>query len=89
MITGTWEHRAGERPRAASPSVRSQVAIHDYVPLGFLDRLLNALAADEPPSEVEESSQSTRRWYINHAGGYFVCSHTGCRKKTNEAISDH
>ena len=36
--------------------------------MGFLDRLLDALAADEPPSEVEESSQSTRRWYTHHAG---------------------
>lgn len=29
-----------------------------------------------------------RRW-TNHAGGYYVCSHTGCSKKVNKTITDH
>ena len=28
------------------------------------------------------------RW-TNHAGGYLVCSHSGCSKKADPSITDH
>jgi len=56
--------------------------------MGFLDRLLDALSADEP-EETEASDQFASRSYTNHAGGYFVCSHTGCSKKVDESITGH
>lgn len=29
------------------------------------------------------------RWWTDHAGGYYVCSHTGCKKKVNPTITAH
>jgi len=34
------------------------------------------------------TDQPYRSW-TNHAGGYFVCSHLGCSKKVDPAITDH
>lgn len=56
--------------------------------MGFFDRLLDALSSDQPEEEPEEESPVTRSW-TNHAGGYYVCSHSGCHKKINESITDH
>ncbi len=33
-------------------------------------------------------TDETHQW-TNHAGGYLVCSHTGCSKKADPTITDH
>lgn len=60
---GTWEHRAGERPRAASPSVRSQVGIHDDSPIRFLDRpsSLPISCSEGAPASGRASATKPRR----------------------------
>lgn len=61
---------------------------HDS-PMGFLNRLLGDLGGDEPKTPVTDPEQTTHMW-TNHAGGYFVCSHSGCQKKANTlTITDH
>jgi hypothetical protein len=37
----------------------------------------------------EEDTDPPIRWWTNHAGGYYVCSHTGCSKKVNPTITGH
>ena len=68
--------------------------------VGFFERLidgsLSALsnrAEDTADSGDEDNNDETdsgrTRWHTNHAGGYFVCSHRGCKKKCNPYITDH
>src|SRR2546426_10815356 len=37
----------------------------------------------------EEDTDPPTRWWTNHAGGYYVCSHQGCSKKVNPIIFGH
>jgi len=46
-------------------------------------RVIAAAAAED-----EDTNPPTRSW-TNHAGGYYECSHQGCRKKVNPTIFGH
>ncbi|WP_051900881.1 hypothetical protein [Streptomyces aureus] len=44
------------------------------------------------PDQFDDSTgpEPVTRMYTNHAGGYYVCSHTGCSKKINHIyMTDH
>lgn len=62
--------------------------------MGILDRLLNilgsALEVDATPEAFDhvDAPPKYSQW-TNHAGGYIVCSHVGCKKKVDPAIDDH
>jgi hypothetical protein len=34
-------------------------------------------------------ADQSSRWWTNHAGGYYVCTHMGCSKKADWTIPDH
>jgi hypothetical protein len=38
---------------------------------------------------MADQTDQPDRWWTNHAGGYYVCSHMGCSKKANSTITDH
>lgn len=40
------------------------------------------------PKGTPSVTTRIRQW-TNSAGGYWVCSHTGCSKKADESITDH
>ncbi len=56
--------------------------------MGFWDRLRASIETNEPELVDEVSQTKTGQW-TNHAGGYWVCSHSGCSKKADDAITDH
>lgn len=53
--------------------------------MGILDRLFGGTA---PEADVDSSATSHRQW-TNHAGGHYVCTHTGCSKKADPLMADH
>lgn len=52
----------------------------------FASSNTRATAGDEVE---EEDTDPPTRWWTNHAGGYYVCSHQGCSKKVNPTIFGH
>lgn len=67
--------------------------------MGFIDKLKSYAAelaksvAEEPVRMHDdvsgESDTGRTRWYTDHDGGYYVCSHSGCKKKADPFITDH
>jgi hypothetical protein len=51
----------------------------------------NTRASEAGPERDSEdiTDPFETRWFTNHAGGYYVCSHSGCQKKVKPAITNH
>lgn len=58
------------------------------VVVGSLFASYNSRATAAAAVEEEDTDPLSRSW-TNHAGGYYMCSHRGCKKKAYPTIFDH
>ncbi|MFD8421031.1 hypothetical protein [Streptomyces sp. NPDC059466] len=66
------------------------VAVAGVILIALSNPRGTASSAPEEEEEAEEDSDlPVSRWWTNHAGGYFECSHMGCSKKVDPTIFGH
>jgi hypothetical protein len=83
--------RIADRWNRLGPTGKAGVIVIGSVTAAMVAGLLAssntlATAAD---AVAEEDTDPPTRWWTNHAGGYYVCSHQGCSKKVNPTIFGH
>lgn len=74
----------GERNHPHHPQEATTQKTKNNTPIPQIERT----APGTPPTQDSTPENRTRQ-YTNHAGGYYVCSHTGCSKKIDQSITDH
>lgn len=65
------------------------MGILDWMKEGALTALSDWAGGTNDEDHDASTNPGRVRYYTNHAGGYYTCSHTGCKKKADSFITNH